>query len=108
MTTADMLDQVISSHREGSDRVRAFAYIALEESPTCEQVRDGICTVEQAEQFRLADMLKGWIELEIDDMSLDTFQGCVRAQLARCAFEDVDWDDLACHYLQRVKDNDAI
>lgn len=104
----DGLLLVISNHRESADYARIITEKAILRDPMADEVVDGVWTVAQAELFSLADNLKEWIELEIDDMPLTTFRDCVRAQLARDAFDDVDWYALARHCLERVKANDTI
>lgn len=104
MTITDSLDIIISSHREGVGMCRALAIHTIEMSPTCEEVAAGTWTVAEAEKFHLADALKAWIEGEIDDMPVKTFRDAIRATLARDAFEEVDWHELAAHYLNVVRE----
>ncbi len=120
MTTTEMFLITIDSDREGSDHCREQALAAKAAAPICEQVADGIWTVEQAERFLLAVSLRDYVEKLIDDVvalgigqvartySHQSTGSCVAKTLARCAFDDIDFHEVADHYLTRMAENAAI
>lgn len=111
MTTTELFLITIDSDRTGSDFCRHQAEASKAAAPLCDQVSDGIWTVEQAERFLLADSLKEYVETLIDDVQAladgkRTETGtCVAMTLVRCAFEDIDFREVADHYLTKLAEN---
>lgn len=104
-TTTDMLEIVVSSHKEGHDTLRSIAELCIAGAQVCDEVADGAWSVEEAERFHTADMMKDWFELLVDDLDQRDLKGAVVATLVQSALSDVDWDELADSYIRRVKED---
>lgn len=104
-TTTDMLDIVVSSHRDGMDTLMAIARNAIVTAPTCEEVTEGTWSVAEAECFYAADVMKEFFELLVDDLDSKTLTEAVVLTLVHSALSDVDWNGLASSYITRVKEN---
>lgn len=104
-TTTDMLEIVVDSHREGHDPLMALAALSIADAPRCEEVTAGSWSVAEAERFHLADAMKEWFELLVDDLDNRTFKDAVIVTLVNCALSDVDWHAMADSYIRRVKEN---
>jgi hypothetical protein len=89
-----VLDNEQSTYNEARNRAHTIEMHA----PGSPQVIDGIWTKEQAARFVLADWLKDYVEelcgLESDELSM------MARQMIGAALSDVDWDEIASHYLE--------
>lgn len=101
--TLDNCDR--GSRHATSDRARAARDLA----PTHQSVKDGIWTVEQAERFRLADTLKIYVEALCEQGQARTGSGLgalLVSQMVQAGLGEVDWNDLAEHYLRLLDDGE--
>jgi hypothetical protein len=90
-------------------------------APHTSEVKDGTWTLEEARVFMLADAIKDWYENIIDDINVDRhgyvcqmekpnatdereFRQSVIRELARRAFEQIDFHDLARSIHVRLAD----
>jgi hypothetical protein len=64
-------------------------------------------TADEAERFWLADSIKDHIETLTDDAGrgLQEPASLIVAQLFRDAIERVEWDEVAVHYLNKLREN---
>lgn len=71
---------------------------------------DGTWTHDEAAKFHTADDIKGYVEDHIDGAGTkdDDPTGLIIATLVRCAFEDVDWHEVADHYIGKVKEGATV
>lgn len=77
-------------------------------APDCEQVREGLWTAKEAERYYLADALKQTVDYVLDSLPCTTWQECTVQTLARAAFSDIEWEEIATFYLDRMTQSDAI
>lgn len=81
----------------------AAARLSRKTAPSREQVTSGIWTAQEAERFSLADRLK---------KSMDHLQSRVKNPLAcdliGSALADVDWHELADHYLETITESSGV
>lgn len=105
-TTTDALLIVIDNDKPSYDACMESAMEAIAEAANFEQVKSGIWTEKEAARFFAADWIKNYIETLIDDVSAikPESKWCIAVTLIRCAFEDLDFDAMACHYIDKVKE----
>lgn len=65
-------------------------------------VADGIWTVEETERFRTEEAIRDYVETMVDDVDPPMAAGLVQAGLA-----EVDWADIARHFLIVFEENNA-
>jgi len=82
---------------------RGLARRAVRDAPECEQVREGIWTVEVAKKFLLADQLKSSVE----DMNPLTDKASMFTDLLNAAISEVNWDEIATALLDDTADPDT-
>jgi hypothetical protein len=82
---------------------RGLALRAAIDAPTCEQVREGIWTVEEAKRFLLADQLKSSVE----DMNPLADKATMFTDLLHAAISEVNWDEIATAFLDDAADPDT-
>ncbi len=89
------IDNEQSSYHYWRDEARRHR----EDSPTCQQVQDGIWKAEQAAKFNLADQLKD----EFNDAAPLT-EPNVYSDLLGAALSEVNWSEIAEHMLADLAD----
>ena len=116
MTTTELFLITLDSDADGQRACQGLAMGALQCAPVCEEVAAGTWTVDEAKRFLLSDAIKGWVETLIDDVvALDAPRRfldsgaatCIAKTLVRCAFEDIDFHEVADHYLGKLAENAA-
>jgi hypothetical protein len=107
MTITESILIVLDSRQQTSELAFGAAGREMDAAKDCEQVQSGIWTVEEARRFRLADWLKEFYEVTIDDMPLVTWQDAFKSQLCRDAFQEINWHEFADHYLAKVTEKSA-
>lgn len=107
MATTDYILMTLDSEREFYECAMRQAELEQDTAHMCEQVKSGAWTVEEARRYLLADALKEFAEMAIDDMPVATWVQSFRATLARHAFELIDWHGMADHYLRKVAESRA-
>ena len=75
---------------------------ARRRAPRHENVQSGIWTVQETERFTLADRLKDSFEAKASRI-----KNPLLADLAGTALADVDWHDVADHYLDAISEETA-
>lgn len=93
----------IDNDREQSAKWLEAARISRISAKGREQVTSGVWSVEQAERFHLADRLKDSFELKIERVRNPLAQA-----LAASALGNVDWDELADHYLTKLAESTTV
>ncbi len=86
---------VIDNEQPSQEEALRLAQEALDEAPADRNVRDEIWTVEQTARYRLADILKSWVEEQLPELD----ESYHAQAYMRAGFEAVDWHELADHYL---------
>jgi hypothetical protein len=97
-SVALIIDNAETLQLQAIDTARA----ARAAAPADANVADGIWTVEETERFRLADMLREWVDTlaEVEVGVRESYPwSFLWAQLVRAALDDVDWSEVADHYL---------
>ena len=89
------LDSDQSNYRYWCDQAQR----RREQAPTCQQVLEGTWNPENAAKYNLADQLKE----EINTGAPDVFQGAY-SDLLSAALGEVNWDEIAAHYLENVRE----
>jgi hypothetical protein len=74
---------------------REVAHELKEAAPGCQQVDEGLWSVEQAAHFRLADRLKDEVTDEAPDLGPSLY-----SDLMQAAFCEVDWHEVAEAFLE--------
>jgi hypothetical protein len=113
MTTTELFLIVLDSDRVGYEHCRKLADIqACFTESDYDQCQSGIWTLDQAQRFTLADNLKDYVERLVDnvvalipDKRENETADCIAKTLVRCAFEDIDFCEVADHYLAKVAEN---
>lgn len=91
-------------NEQGSyDHWREVAQECWNESDGASQVASGIWTREEAATFALADMLKEEFEEGKNNLLEESKMQCsVWADLLGAALSEVDWNEIAEHYIEEV------
>jgi hypothetical protein len=110
MNATESLLMVLDNDRQAFDECLNMASMAVGHRDTCSQVREKIWTPEQAERFLLADMAQEYVETLIDDPGVlnlkdvgEAGESVVKA-FVRHAFEQVEWHEVADHYLLKYSE----
>lgn len=104
MTAAKYLAITADSDRATYDACMAIARECLNPEEPHEEVTNGTWTDEQAAIFHAADGLKDHFETLLDDMHFpgEDSKSCIAATLMASALGDIDWNELAEHYLDKI------
>jgi len=73
-----------------------------EESPQCKEVREGIWSLEDAARRNMADQIQREITQHVSGVGRGAY-----AELLDAALGNVNWEEIAEHYLQKVKEATA-
>ena len=82
------------------DYWREVAQECRDEAPAASQVEDGIWTISQTARFTLADRTKE----EISDGTPVTAEASLYADLLGAALQEVNWQEIAEHWLDNLDD----
>jgi hypothetical protein len=106
LSTTDMLLMTLDNDAVAYHNCFGMAEDAQHNAPDSEEVIAKTWTVEEAVRFQTADSIKEYVENLIDDVQVwgDTPKSLVVATLVRCAFDEVDWHEVADHYLAKLKE----
>ena len=66
-------------------------------------VKDGICSPDQAARIELTQKLKGWVQNKLETHAMVNPTFLFTTSLAQQAFNRVDWKQLAENYLERIE-----
>ena len=89
--TALWIDNEESTYRYARSLIRQ----AVEEAQEADQVMAGVWTQTEGVRFLLADALKDWVTVEL----LPGLGATLAADLLGAAVEEVDWQEIADHFL---------
>lgn len=82
------------------------ADLAIQRAPSCPQVKDYTWTIEQAERYNLAEMIKVTIENITDGGPESRLFGALLGQcFVSIGIGLVNWDDVADHYLTKYRES---
>lgn len=94
---------VLDNEQETHERCNLEADYHKRMAPGTSQVLDGIWTEKQSARFRMVDWLSDYVEdlcgIEGDSLPL------MARQLIGAAMSDVDWDEIANHYLSALEES---
>lgn len=81
------------------------AFLVIERAPTCPQVKDETWTVENAERYNLAEVIKATIEGITEGGEARQFGALLGQCFVSIGIGLVNWDDVADHYLQKYRES---
>ncbi len=90
--TALCLDNEASTYNHAQNMASAIKDIALGDR----RVIDGTWTAEEAARYNLSDSLSEWVEGMLPDLGGNH----VASGLMQAAFDEIDWNEVADHYLE--------
>lgn len=96
----------MDSDREAYEFCLAGAAAHIASAPSCQQVRDGIWTAEQAARFNLADEIKDyvWTITDYAGAGFPETAKCILMTLHAQALSLIDWHEVADHYIGKVRE----
>lgn len=90
----------LDNEQATQDYWRERARECREEAPASSQVEESIWTIDQAARFTLADALKE----EVSEGTPVTAEASLYADLLEAALQQVNWHEIAEHYLTDLDD----
>lgn len=105
-SVALIVDNDEGLYHERRELVRDAAEAARAEF---DRTADRVADVEQYERWRVADVVKDWVEsfAEIELEVGSTPMSFLWSQLVSAALSDVDWDEIASNWLSELADENA-
>lgn len=102
----ETLCRLIDNDRATLEYYTHKAFLVIERAPTCPQVKDETWTVENAERYNLAEVIKTTIEAITDSGPEARQFGSLLGQcFVSIGISLVNWDDVADHYLQKYRES---